>query len=302
MGGWSQERDVSLESGQAVINALTAHGYQAIPFDVQHDVDALIKKIKATEPDVIFNALHGIGGEDGVVQGVLEMMDIPYTHSNVLSSALAMDKKLTKTLVKEIGIPLAEDKIVDKEDLNLGHPLPLPYVLKPICEGSSVGIYIIQNDQDLINARPKIKTFPLMAEQFISGRELTVTVLDFFDQSIKPLCVTELKPKLGFYDYDAKYTQGKTEHILDPELPDGIKEKLFDYAIKAHETLKCSMMSRSDFRYNEKDGLIFLEINTQPGMTALSLVPEQAQYCGIAFEELIHQCVLHASHKGASNG
>lgn len=291
MGGWSREREVSLLSGKAVCDALETKGYDIVPFDPPHDLDIITKTLSDKKPDIIFNALHGVGGEDGVIQAVLELSDIPYTHSGVTASALAMDKQLTKKIVGQAGIPIAQDKIVSKIDLEKGHPLPLPYVIKPVADGSSVGIFIIHNDEDLKKALLKIKNSPMMAEQFIDGQELTVTVLDTKNNP-QALCVTELKPKTGFYDYKAKYTDGMTTHILAPSLPEGITEKLLYYAVLAHKSLHCEMLSRSDFRYNQKDGLIFLETNTQPGMTALSLVPEQAKHCGIEFSDLIEDFVL----------
>lgn len=297
MGGWSRERGVSLTSGQAVCDALQQKNYTVIPFDPPHDLDLIAKEIKKQKPDVIFNALHGVGGEDGTIQTVLDASGIPYTHSGVTASALAMNKQQTKAIVAQAGIPIVQDKTVTKDELQQGHPLPLPYVLKPIADGSSVGIYIIHNDDDLSTALPQIDDKALMAEPFISGRELTVTVLDLNDQEPQALCVTELKPKSGFYDYKAKYTDGMTDHILEPTLPDGIEEKLLKFAVTAHTSLKCSMLSRSDFRYNETDGIIFLETNTQPGMTSLSLVPEQAQHCGISFSDLVEQFILFIFNK-----
>ncbi len=296
MGGWSAERDVSLTSGQAVSQALQEKGYSALPFDPPNNSKTIMTTLREKKPDVIFNALHGVGGEDGTIQKILDTCGIAYTHSDAQSSALAMDKKRTKEVVSKVGIPITEDRIVKKDDLYNGHPLPLPYVLKPIADGSSVGIYIIHCDSDLDAALPQLKDVPMMAERFINGRELTVSVFDF-DKIPKALCVTELKPKTAFYDYKAKYTDGITDHILDPELPEGITEKILDYAVNAHKALQCRMLSRSDFRYNETDGIIFLETNTQPGLTKFSLVPEQANHCGISFPDLIEKCVLFAFNR-----
>ena len=193
--------------------------YTVIPFDPPHDLTVITETIKKEKPDVIFNALHGVGGEDGTIQAVLDIIDIPYTHSNITSSSLAMDKQLTKTVVESAGIPITTDKTVSKDDLNNGHPLPIPYVLKPIADGSSVGIHIIHSDDDLAQAFLQINGETIMAEHFISGRELTVTVLDLNTEEPTALCVTELKPKTGFYDYEAKYTDGMTDHILIQNSP-----------------------------------------------------------------------------------
>lgn len=296
MGGWSRERDVSLNSGQAVCDALQKKGHAVIPFDPPHDLDFIAQEIKNKNPDVIFNALHGVGGEDGTIQTILETLSIPYTHSNATSSALAMDKQITKKIVAEAGIPTTIDTAITLPISKDSHPLPPPYVLKPISDGSSVDIYIIHNDDDLTTIPIKNNGAEMMAEKFIAGRELTVTVLDL-DNQPRALCVTELKPKTEFYDYAAKYTDGMTEHTLDPDLPEGVTEKLLELSVTAHRSLKCDMLSRSDFRYNETDGIIFLETNTQPGMTSLSLVPEQAEHCGIPFNDLVEKFVLFAFNK-----
>lgn len=297
MGGWSRERDVSLTSGRAVCDALQAKGYNVTPFDPPHDLPKISQTLNDIKPDVIFNALHGVGGEDGTIQGVLDIANIPYTHSGVMASALAMNKQITKQIVHAYDVPVADDKIVSKDDLKNGHPLATPYVLKPIADGSSVDIYIIHNEDDLENAHTQMGDQTMMAERFIAGRELTVTVLDIDGVQPRALCVTELKPKTDFYDYHAKYTDGMTDHILDPVLPESVTEQLLNYAIQAHTSLNCSMVSRSDFRFNESDGIIFLETNTQPGMTGLSLVPEQAAHCGISFDDLIESFVLFAFNK-----
>lgn len=287
-GGWSSEREVSLVSGDAIAKGLRDAGYEVTEIDVQPDIYEVLKKLS---PQAVFNGLHGTWGEDGCVQGVLETLKIPYTHSGVKSSALAMDKILSKKLFQSIGIPCAQDMIVDAKGLFLTEPMPRPFVVKPYNDGSSVGVVIV-TDGDEFNQDidgPWHDTENLMVEKYIPGRELTVSVL-----GNKALCVTELKPKAGFYDYKAKYQDGMTDHLLPADLTPSQEENLKDMAEKAHKILGCRGVSRSDFRMDGED-IYILETNTQPGMTPLSLLPEQALHMGISFSELVHRMMEDAS-------
>lgn len=287
-GGWSNEREVSLVSGDAISKGLREAGYEVTEIDVQPDIFNVLQKLS---PEAVFNGLHGTWGEDGCVQGILETLKIPYTHSGVKSSALAMDKILSKKLFQSVGIPCAPDMIVKADKLFLEDPMPRPFVVKPYNDGSSVGVIIVE-EGDQLNLEmegPWQDTENLMIEKYIPGRELTVSVLED-----KALCVTELKPKEGFYDYKAKYQDGMTDHILPAELTSLQENILKDMAEKAHEILGCRGVSRSDFRMDGED-IYILETNTQPGMTPLSLLPEQAQYMGINFSELVHRMMEDAS-------
>lgn len=287
-GGWSSEREVSLVSGDAIAKGLRDAGYEVTEIDVQPDIYEVLKKLS---PQAVFNGLHGTWGEDGCVQGVLETLKIPYTHSGVKSSALAMDKILSKKLFQSIGIPCAPDMVVKTNDLFSKEPMPRPFVVKPYNDGSSVGVFIV-TDGDEFNQDmdgPWHDTENLMVEKYIPGRELTVSVL-----GDKALCVTELKPKAGFYDYKAKYQDGMTDHILPADLTPSQEENLKDMAEKAHEILGCRGVSRSDFRMDGED-IYILETNTQPGMTPLSLLPEQVLHMGISFSELVHRMMEDAS-------
>ncbi|MBT5073162.1 MAG: D-alanine--D-alanine ligase [Kordiimonadaceae bacterium] len=287
-GGWSSEREVSLVSGAAVANGLRDAGYQVSEIDVKPDISEVLKALK---PDVVFNGLHGTWGEDGCVQGILETLKIPYTHSGVKASALAMDKILSKKLFKSVGIACAQDKIVSIKELFENEPMARPFVVKPYNDGSSVGVVIVmENDQFSEDQDgPWKNTDHLMVEKYIPGRELTVSVM-----GDRVLCVTELKPKKGFYDYKAKYQDGMTDHILPADLSEEHYNSLMEMALKAHNILGCRGVSRSDFRMDEDDTYI-LETNTQPGMTPLSLLPEQAKYSGIGFSELVTWMVEDAS-------
>jgi D-alanine-D-alanine ligase len=249
-------------------------------------------------PDVVFNALHGVPGEDGTVQGMLDLMQIPYTHSGMVTSVIAIDKELTKQRLVPHGIPMPKGTIVESESLYTADPLPRPYVLKPVNEGSSVGVAIVKADGNYGNPIARDAVGPwqefdtLLAEPFIKGRELTVAVLGG-----KPLCVTELKPKSGFYDFDAKYTDGLTEHVCPAQIPQDIADYMIELAQRAHELLGCKGASRTDFRWDDelgRDGVFVLETNTQPGMTPLSLVPEQARQMGISYEQLVDILVKEA--------
>jgi D-alanine-D-alanine ligase len=290
LGGMSNEREVSLSSGKGVEAALKELGYKVTVIDVSRNVAEDLAKAK---PDVAFNALHGTYGEDGSIQGLLEIMGIPYTHSGVMASAIAMDKQMTKYILQNVGMPCAIGKVVSKEDIaadNTG--IPRPYVIKPVAEGSSVGIYIIKEGDNYTPSVAELARFKeLMVEQYIPGKELSVAVTD--DQ---PLGVIELRPKNGFYTYENKYTDGKTEHLMPAPIDKKIYQQAMELAHKAHKTLQCRGISRTDFRYDvDGDGKIyFLEINTHPGMTPLSLVPEIASHKGISFPELIEFLVERA--------
>jgi D-alanine-D-alanine ligase len=295
MGGWSNERPVSLMSGNGVADALEKVGYKVSRVDMDRDVAQVLTALR---PDVVFNALHGVPGEDGSVQGMLDLMGIKYTHSGMVTSVIAIDKELTKQRLVPAGIPMPKGTMVDSESLFTADPLPRPYVLKPVNEGSSVGVAIVTENSNYGNPISRDAKGPwqefatLLAEPFIKGRELTVAVL-----GNKALCVTELKPKSGFYDFDAKYTDGLTEHICPAEIPDDIAQYMLDVALDAHRLLGCKGASRTDFRWDDelgKNGVFMLETNTQPGMTPLSLVPEQARHVGISYEQLVDMIVKEA--------
>lgn len=295
MGGWSNERPVSLMSGNGVADALESRGHKVTRIDMGRDVAA---RIAEAAPDVVFNALHGTPGEDGTVQGMLDLMGVRYTHSGMVTSVIAIDKQLTKQRLVPAGIPMPGGHIVASETLFERDPLPRPYVLKPVNEGSSVGVAIVTasgNYGDPIArdaAGPWQDFAELLAEPFIKGRELTVAVLGG-----QALAVTELKPKSGFYDFDAKYTDGMTDHICPAQVPDHIAAYMMDLALRCHQLLGCKGASRTDFRWDDelgRDGIFVLETNTQPGMTPLSLVPEQARYLGIEYAELVERIVEEA--------
>ncbi|MDP4874391.1 MAG: D-alanine--D-alanine ligase [Sphingorhabdus sp.] len=295
MGGWSNERPVSLMSGNGVADALEKVGYKVSRVDMDRNVAQVLTALR---PDVVFNALHGVPGEDGSVQGMLDLMGIKYTHSGMVTSVIAIDKELTKQRLVPAGIPMPKGTMVDSESLFSADPLPRPYVLKPVNEGSSVGVAIVTEASNYGNPISRDAKGPwqefatLLAEPFIKGRELTVAVL-----GNKALCVTELKPKSGFYDFDAKYTDGLTEHICPAEIPEDIAQYMLDVALDAHRLLGCKGASRTDFRWDDelgKNGVFVLETNTQPGMTPLSLVPEQARHVGISYEQLVDMIVKEA--------
>nr|WP_294850824.1 D-alanine--D-alanine ligase [uncultured Sphingomonas sp.] len=302
MGGWSAERPVSLMSGKGVADALRAQGFINV---TEVDMDRNVAQVLAgIRPDVVFNALHGTPGEDGTVQGMLDLMQIPYTHSGVTTSAIAIDKELTKGVLVPHGVRMPKGKVVKSSSLYEGDPMNRPYVLKPVNEGSSVGVAIVTEGGNYghpISARaegPWQHFETLLAEPFIKGRELTVAVL-----GEESLCVTELKPKAGFYDFDAKYTDGLTEHVCPADVPENIAKAMMDMALTAHKLLGCKGASRSDFRWDDElgeAGLFLLEVNTQPGMTPLSLVPEQAKQRGISYGELCEQIVTEAMRDAAA--
>ena len=296
MGGWSSEREVSLTSGRGVAFALRERGWSNVTeLDMDRNVAARLAELK---PDVVFNALHGTPGEDGTVQGMLELMGIPYTHSGVTTSAIAIDKELTKAVLVPGGIRMPAGKVVASETLYQADPIARPYVLKPVNEGSSVGVAIVTAEGNYGNPIGRDVEGPwkhfdhLLAEPFIKGRELTVAVLG--DEA---LAVTELKPKAGFYDFDAKYTDGMTEHVCPAQVPYDVASSMMGMALKAHRLLGCRGASRSDFRWDDEQGdagVYLLEVNTQPGMTPLSLVPEQAKYRGISYAELVERLIAQA--------
>lgn len=295
MGGWSSERPVSLVTGNGVADALERLGYRVTRIDMDRTVAARLAEAK---PDVVFNALHGAPGEDGTVQGMMDLMGIKYTHSGLTTSVIAIDKQLTKSALVPHGIPMPGGMVVESEALYHADPLPRPYVLKPVNEGSSVGVAIVTDTSNYGNPIRRDAEGPwqqfaeLLAEPFIRGRELTVAVL-----GNRALCVTELQPKSGFYDFDAKYTDGMTEHVCPARIPDDVAEAMMGWALQAHRVLGCKGASRSDFRWDDTlgvDGVFLLEVNTQPGMTPLSLVPEQARHCGISYEELVDILVKEA--------
>jgi D-alanine-D-alanine ligase len=294
MGGWSSEREVSLTSGRGCAAALGRLGYDVVSIDVSRDVSALIRAL-SPKPDAVFNALHGRFGEDGCVQGLLNILEIPYTHSGLLASAIAMDKPMARTLFAARGLRVAEGKVVHRKDVLAGDVMARPYVVKPTNEGSSVGVRIVRPGD---NSPFDAETWPfgdvVLVEQFIPGRELTVGVM-----GDRALGVTEIRPRQGFYDYAAKYTEGKAEHLIPaPVAPEALEEAK-SVAIAAHQALGCRGVSRADFRYDDTAGepgrLVLLEINTQPGMTPLSLVPEQAAAIGISYDELVGWLVENAA-------
>ena len=294
-GGLSSERSISLLSGAAILAALKAKGYDAFLIDLKDDILAFVKQIQKEKPDVIFNALHGRWGEDGNIQGLFNLMKIPYTHSGLLASAIGMNKKVSKIFFAQNGIPVAPDKVVTFADIKNGDTLPFPYVIKPINEGSSIGVHIIEDaaaEKILLEQWPFAGQAVLM-EAYIKGRELSVGVLDG-----KVLGIVELVPKTGFYDYTNKYTNGCTDHILSPELPKKQKELLEKYALSAHSAIRAKGISRTDFRYDDSNPknpvIVALEINTQPGMTRLSIVPEMAKIAGISYEDLVSYLVEEA--------
>lgn len=295
MGGWSSEREVSLVTGAGVADALERVGYRVTRIDMDRNIAVRLAEVK---PDVVFNALHGTPGEDGTVQGMMDLMGLKYTHSGLATSVIAIDKQLTKAALVPHGIPMPGGMVVQSVSLYAHDPLPRPYVLKPVNEGSSVGVAIVTDASNYGNPigrdvdGPWQKFDELLAEPFIRGRELTVAVL-----GDRPLCVTELQPKSGFYDFEAKYTDGKTDHICPAQIPDDVAEAMMGWALQAHRVLGCRGASRSDFRWDDTqgvDGVFLLEVNTQPGMTPLSLVPEQAKQVGISYEQLVDILVKEA--------
>ena len=287
MGGWSPEREVSLSSGRECAKALADRGYEVRAIDVGHDLPAVLRALDPP-PDVIFNALHGIGGEDGTIQGVFEMLGIPYTHSGVLASSLAMHKPTAKAIFRAAGLPVVDGVLARPEELALHDPLPAPFVVKPTNQGSSVGVRIVRvNDNSW---HEEVRGWPfgneVLVERFIPGRELTVAIM-----GDRALGVCEIVPRGSFYDYTAKYAVGGSDHLTPAPIPSGIYENALDIALCAHRALGCRGVSRADLRYDdtvERPGeLYLLEVNTQPGMTPTSLVPDIARHLGIRFDDLV---------------
>ena len=289
MGGPSAEREVSLSTGRNCAAALREAGFTVVEVDAGRD---LAERLVALKPDVCFNALHGRWGEDGCVQGLLEWLGIPYTHSGVLASALAMDKERTKAVYRAAGLPVVDSLLASKAEVRARHVMPPPYVVKPYNEGSSVGVWIVAGENNgppqLDDAMPDV----VMVETYVPGRELTCSVL-----GDRALTVTDILTE-GWYDYDAKYKEGGSRHVVPAEIPAGIFDACMDYALRAHVALGCRGLSRTDFRWDESRGLaglVLLETNTQPGFTSTSLSPEQAAHCGISFPELCRWLVEDAS-------
>jgi D-alanine-D-alanine ligase len=290
-GGMSSEREVSLRSGAQVIKALAKAGYEVLPIEVGEDLRAVIAALTPA-PDVVFNALHGRFGEDGTIQGVLDYLGIPYTHSGVRASALAMDKAAAKAVFAHAGLPVAPHRIIEIAELTDHHPLPPPYVVKPVNEGSSVGVHIVRPGDNQRGHIVEGWTFgAAMAEQFIPGRELTVCVLED-----RALYVTEIVTDEEFYDYRAKYAAGGSRHVLPAQLPEDITQQAKDIALAAHRALGCRGASRADLRYDDATGrLVLLEVNTQPGLTETSLLPEQAALEGLDYPALCAWMVERAA-------
>jgi len=296
MGGLSAERSVSLRSGAAVADALESEGYRVTRIDVDRDIAQRLVEVR---PDVCFNALHGRFGEDGCIQGILEMMAVPYTHSGVLASALAMHKENAKTVMRTAGVPVAEAKLVTRREAAAAHVLPPPYVVKPVDEGSSVGVLIVRPEANDW-ARAILEGGPagqiVMAERYIAGRELTCAVIGDFATD-----VIEIVPQAGlaFYDFEAKYAPGGSRHELPADILPNVYQLIRKYTLAAHASLGCRGVSRADFRFDDTDGgngeLVCLEVNTQPGMTGTSLVPELAAHAGWSFGKLARWIVEDAS-------
>ncbi|MES2607993.1 MAG: D-alanine--D-alanine ligase [Pseudomonadota bacterium] len=295
MGGWSNERDVSLSSGAGAAKALAELGYAVSTLDVKRDITHLVDTLAAEKPDVVFNALHGTGGEDGVIQGLLDMMKIPYTHSGLTASAIAMDKILSRLVFIQAGIPVPDYKVISFDAYKNGEqPFEYPYVAKPINDGSSRGVSLVKDTADYENSVASW-TFgdSVLLERYIPGREIHVAIING-----KAIGAIELKPHSGFYDYEAKYTDGKTTHIMPAPLDADVEALIFDYSEKAHTALGCKSVTRADFRLDDSvtpHRIALLEINTQPGLTPLSLVPEIAAYYGISFGELLNTMIEHAT-------
>lgn len=295
MGGWSSERPVSLSSGKACADALEAEGFRVTRVDVDRHVATVLSEIK---PDVVFNALHGPFGEDGCVQGILEVLGIPYTHSGVLASALAMDKPRAKDVMKAAGIPVADGIQISRLEAAKAHVMAPPYVVKPPNEGSTFGVFIVNEDATHPPQQLFADDWPygetVMVERYVAGRELTCAV-----RNNEAFDIIDIVPESGFYDYHAKYAPGGSRHILPAQISPNIYQNVQMLAVRAHQALGCRGVSRADFRYDDSlegmDGVICLEVNTQPGMTPTSLVPDMAAYAGMSFGELVRWMVEDAS-------
>ena len=293
VGGFSSEREVSLSAGVDIEKALQSKGYETVLYDLQNAWD-FVKVLQKEKPDVVFNGLYGNWGEDGSIQGMLDLLQVPYTHSGMMASAVGMDKHLTKYVAKTCGIRVAQSqKMTAREFFKNGTIVPMPYVVKPVSDGSSVGVFIVREQEDILKVKYKNIDREVLVEKYIPGHELTVMCLED-----KAYVVTELKAGNEFYDYNAKYTNGKTEHVLPAEIPYEVSEICKAYAEKLHQALGCNTVSRVDVRWNEEDGVVLLEINTNPGMTSLSLVPEQAKYAGISYADLCAKLVEGAKCRG----
>ena len=295
MGGWSAEREVSLRSGKACADALQRCGYRVSRVDVGRDIASVLQTLK---PDVAFNVLHGRPGEDGTLQGILEIQGIPYTHSGVMASSVAMEKDIAKVIMKAAGVPVPEGRVVTRQEAARDHVLPRPYVLKPVAEGSSVGVFIVTEQhahppQELTRADWKLGD-RLLAEQYIPGKELTCAVM-----GDRALDVIEIVAATQFYDYEAKYAPGGSKHVLPAQISPFVYQEVRRLALKANHALGCRGVTRADFRYDDRsagtEGLVCLEVNTQPGMTETSLVPELAAHAGLSFDELTRWMVEDAS-------
>ncbi|WP_410795930.1 D-alanine--D-alanine ligase [Parvularcula sp. LCG005] len=297
-GGWCAERDVSLVSGREAAKALLEEGYDVEEIDATRDIaDQLNNSFDGRGPDVVFNALHGPYGEDGRIQSVLEIMGIPYTHSGVLASALAMDKPRAKAVLSAAGLPVPGGRTISTDSLTGEHPLPLPYVLKPVGDGSSFGVYIITSDNQAAPHKDDLDDAIFgglaMVEPYVRGRELTVAVMHD-----RPLGITEIIPHGSFYDFQSKYSAGGSKHVLPADVPADVAEAARDLAVRAAQALGCRGVSRTDFRWDDEagvKGLFILEVNTQPGLTPTSLAPEQAQAEGITFRALVRWMVEDAT-------
>ena len=296
MGGWSAEREVSLSTGTACANALESVGYRVTRVDVQRDVATKLAELR---PDAVFNALHGPFGEDGRIQGLLELLQLPYTHSGVLASALAMRKDAAKVVLAAAGVPVPEGVTVHRLEAAKRHVLPPPYVVKPVSEGSSVGVIIVREDRSHPPQELGREDWPygdlVLVEKYIAGRELTCAVM-----GDRALDVIDIRPATGvFYDYDAKYAKGGSIHVLPAEIKPNVYQRVRELALTAHQALGCRGVSRADLRYDDTPNgtgeLVVLEVNTQPGMTETSLVPEIAAYAGYSFGELVKWMVEDAS-------
>lgn len=295
MGGWSAEREVSLRSGKACADSLQRGGYRVSRVDVGRDIASVLQTLK---PDVAFNVLHGRPGEDGTLQGILEIQGIPYTHSGVMASSVAMEKDVAKVVMQAAGVPVPEGRVVTRQEAAKDHVLPRPYVLKPVAEGSSVGVFIVTEQhahppQELTRSDWSLGD-RLLAEKYIPGKELTCAVM-----GDRALDVIEIVAATKFYDYEAKYAPGGSKHVLPAQISPFVYQEVRRLALKAHHALGCRGVTRADFRYDDRsagtEGLVCLEVNTQPGMTETSLVPELAAHAGMSFDELTRWMVEDAS-------
>jgi D-alanine-D-alanine ligase len=294
LGGRSAEREVSLVSGRACADALRAEAFDVAEIDAQGDV---ARDLAEAVPDAAFNALHGRWGEDGCMQGLLELLRIPYTHSGVLASALAMHKERAKDVFRSAGLPLARSIVVARREASVRHAMEPPYVVKPVNEGSSVGVFIIRKGDNRPPGELGSDSWSLgeavMVEEFVPGRELTVAVM-----GERALGVTEIVPRTAFYDFEAKYAPGGSDHVLPARVPEEVAKEAMEFAVRAHKALGCRGVSRADFRFDDtanQKRLILLEVNTQPGMTPTSLVPEQAAYKGMSFRAVVRWMLEDAS-------